>query len=235
MTVPETGRLDITTELGKLLVQPGEICVIQRGIGFKVELPDGPSRGYIAEVFQSRFIIPGLGPIGANGLALPEHFQHPVAWYEDTDEDWEIVHKFMGKTFSCGLGHSPFNVVGWQGNFVPYKYNLSNFNVINSVSYAHIDPCIFTVLTCQTLDAGVAVLDFVIFPRRWSVQEDSFRPPYYHRNIMSEYMGLIYGKYEAKINVWLQFTVLIVCNNIHMTGISSRWRDVAFNNDTSWS
>jgi len=201
--VPEKAELLITTECGKLRVKPKEICVIPRGIKFNVAFADESetfARGYISEVYAGHFVIPDLGPIGANGLANPRDFLHPVAWYEDRDDgiNYEIIQKFQNQYFSAKCTYSPFDVVAWHGNYVPYKYDLTLFNVVNSVSYDHLDPCIFTVLTCQTLEKGTAVLDFVIFPPRWSVQEHSFRPPYYHRNTMNEYMGLIEGKYEAK-------------------------------------
>nr|CAG4716728.1 unnamed protein product [Naegleria fowleri] len=201
--VPEQGELLITTECGKLRVKPKEICVIPRGIKFSVAFAlenETFARGYMSEVYSGHFVIPDLGPIGANGLANPRDFLHPVAWYEDRDQDvtFEIIQKFQNQYFVAKCAHSPFDVVAWHGNYAPYKYDLRLFNVINSVSYDHLDPCIFTVLTCQTLEKGTAVLDFVIFPPRWSVQEHSFRPPYYHRNTMNEYMGLIEGKYEAK-------------------------------------
>ncbi|KDO30165.1 homogentisate 1,2-dioxygenase [Saprolegnia parasitica CBS 223.65] len=197
LIVPQEGALKITTEMGKLLVSPHEICVIQRGIRFTVDL-DGPARGYILEVYNRHFILPDLGPIGANGLANPRDFEHPVAWYEDRDVEYTVVTKFAGKMFLAGMQFSPFNVVAWHGNYVPYKYNLDHFCTMNSVNYDHPDPSIYTVLTCQTDEPGVAVADFVIFPPRWMVQEKTFRPPYYHRNHMSEFMGMVYGHYDAK-------------------------------------
>lgn len=197
LIVPQMGTLKITTEFGKLHVKPNEIAVIQQGMRFSVDI-DEPSRGYILEVFGRHFCLPELGPIGANGLANPRDFLTPVAWYEDNDVQYEIVGKYQGKLFICEQDHSPFDVVAWFGNYVPYKYDLTNFMVINSVSFDHCDPSIFTVLTCQSDIKGTAIADFVIFPPRWSVQEHTFRPPYYHRNCMAEFMGLIYGKYEAK-------------------------------------
>jgi len=198
LIVPQTGTLNITTEFGKISAAPNEICVIQQGMRFNVEITE-PSRGYILEVFDGHFKLPDLGPIGANGLANRRDFLAPVAWFEDRDgEQFEIISKYQGALFVATQVHSPFDVVAWHGNYVPYKYNLANFNVINSVSFDHCDPSIFTVLTCPSLKPGTAIADFVIFPPRWSVQEHTFRPPYYHRNCMSEFMGLIYGKYEAK-------------------------------------
>ncbi|KAG8235140.1 hypothetical protein J437_LFUL012337 [Ladona fulva] len=164
------------------------------------------SRGYILEVFDGHFVLPNLGPIGANGLANPRDFLTPVAWFEDRElgrdsngkGKYTIIGKFQGELFKAQQEHSPFDVVAWHGNYAPYKYDLANFMVINAVQYDHADPSIFTVLTCPSTKPGVAIADFVIFPPRWSVQEHTFRPPYYHRNCMSEFMGLIKGNYEAK-------------------------------------
>ncbi|KYN18225.1 Homogentisate 1,2-dioxygenase [Trachymyrmex cornetzi] len=197
LIVPQLGTLQITTEFGKIRCEPNEICVIQQGMRFSMTV-FGPSRGYILEVFDNHFQLPELGPIGANGLANPRDFQTPVAWYEDREIDYEIICKYQGKLFVANQGHSPFDVIAWHGNYVPYKYDLNRFMIINSVSFDHCDPSIFTVLTCPTNKPGTAAADFVIFPPRWSVQEHTFRPPYYHRNCMSEFMGLIKGHYEAK-------------------------------------
>lgn len=195
--VPQQGTLDIQTELGWLEVNPGEIAIIPRGVVFKVNL-DGPSRGYILEVYSGHFKIPDLGPIGANMLANPRDFLAPVAAYEEVEGDWTLVNKYQGQLFAASKDHSPFNVVAWHGNYAPYKYDLSLFAAVNSVTFDHPDPSIFTVLTCQTMEPGVAVADFVIFPPRWGVAEHTFRPPWYHRNTMNEFMGLIKGMYEAK-------------------------------------
>lgn len=198
LIVPQLGPLDITTEFGRIYVKPNEICVIPQGVRFSVAL-EGPSRGYILEVYDGHFRLPDLGPIGANGLANPRDFLSPTAHFEDRLVDgYRIVSKFQGALFVATQGHSPFDVVAWHGNYVPYKYDLARFMVINSVSFDHCDPSIFTVLTCPSNRPGTAIADFVIFPPRWSVQEHTFRPPYYHRNCMSEFMGLIFGRYEAK-------------------------------------
>ncbi|XP_065838067.1 homogentisate 1,2-dioxygenase-like [Oscarella lobularis] len=199
LIVPQQGVLKITTEFGKMQVTLNEICVIQQGMRFSVDV-SGPSRGYILEVFNGHFRLPDLGPIGANGLAYPRDFLTPVACFEDRSppSGYTVVSKFQGSLFACTQAHSPFDVVGWHGNYVPYKYDLANFMTVNAVSFDHADPSIFTVLTCPSPKPGVAVADFVIFPPRWSVQEHTFRPPYYHRNCMSEFMGLICGRYEAK-------------------------------------
>ena len=198
LIVPEMGRIGILTELGAIQAGPGEVAVIPRGVRFKVELADGQARGYICENYGAQFRLPDLGPIGANGLANPRDFETPVAWFEEKDEACEIVQKFGGNLWSCETDHSPLDVVAWHGNYAPYKYDLRRFNTIGSISFDHPDPSIFTVLTSPSGDAGVANCDFVIFPDRWLVGEDTFRPPWYHRNTMSEYMGLIYGQYDAK-------------------------------------
>jgi len=198
LIVPQKGTLAIKTEFGKMLVEPEEICVIQQGIKFSIDIEE-ESRGYILEVYDSHFVLPNLGPIGANGLANPRDFLTPVAVYEDIEiPTYQVVNKFQGQLFVALQEHSPFDVVAWHGNYAPYKYDLRKFVVINSVSVDHCDPSIFTVLTCPSMKPGVAIADFVIFPPRWSVQENTFRPPYYHRNCMSEFMGLITGTYEAK-------------------------------------
>ncbi|KAK6618616.1 hypothetical protein RUM43_013007 [Polyplax serrata] len=198
LIVPQQGSLKITTEFGKLVVHPNEIFVIQQGMKFNVAV-SGPSRGYILEVYNDHFRLPNLGPIGANGLANPRDFLTPVAWFEDLDvPGYKVVSKYQGVFFQALQNHSPFDVVAWHGNYVPYKYDLDKFMVINATQFDHCDPSIFTVLTCTSSKPGTAIADFVIFPPRWAVQEHTFRPPYYHRNCMSEFMGLIKGNYEAK-------------------------------------
>jgi homogentisate 1,2-dioxygenase len=199
LLVPQQGVMDLQTEMGWMRVSPGEIAVVQRGIVFSVH-PVGEEglRGYVCEMYAGHFRLPDLGPIGANGLANPRDFQTPVAAYEERACDFAVLSKFQGVLFTARKDHSPYNVVAWHGNYAPYKYDLALFNTMNTVSYDHADPSIFTVLTCPTNTPGVAALDFVIFPSRWSVAEHTFRPPYFHRNCMSEYMGLIRGVYDAK-------------------------------------
>uniref|UniRef100_A0A8C6VSR4 Homogentisate 1,2-dioxygenase n=2 Tax=Nothobranchius furzeri TaxID=105023 RepID=A0A8C6VSR4_NOTFU len=199
LIVPQQGEILVTTEFGKMMVEPNEICVIQQGMRFSVDV-FGETRGYILEVYGAHFELPDLGPIGANGLANPRDFLYPVAWYEDrkVPTGYTVINKYQGKLFACQQDFSPFNVVAWHGNYAPYKYNLKNFMVINCVAFDHADPSIFTVLTAKSTKPGVAVADFVIFPPRWGVADHTFRPPYYHRNCMSEFMGLIEGHYEAK-------------------------------------
>ncbi len=198
LLVPEHGTLSVTTEMGKLEVPSGYVAVIQRGIRFSVDVPSTGARGYVCEVFDGHFVLPPLGAIGANGLSNPRDFQTPVAWYEDRDEPCTCFVKYCDSLWSYPVDHSPFDVVAWHGNYAPYRYNLANFCAVNTVTYDHLDPSIFCVLTAQTAVAGTACCDFVIFPPRWMVAEGTFRPPYYHRNLMSEFMGNIRGAYEAK-------------------------------------
>jgi homogentisate 1,2-dioxygenase len=198
LVVAEKHRIRFLTELGIIEIGAGQVCCIPRGLRFRVELPEGYARGYICENYGAQFRLPDLGPIGANGLANARDFETPFAWFEDKDGPQEIVQKFGGNLWSSEIDHSPCDVVAWHGSYAPYKYDLRRFNTIGSISFDHPDPSIFTVLTSASGDAGVANCDFVIFPDRWLVGEDTFRPPWYHRNTMSEYMGLIYGAYDAK-------------------------------------
>ncbi|MFT5134850.1 MAG: homogentisate 1,2-dioxygenase [Gammaproteobacteria bacterium] len=198
LIVPQQGAFKAHTECGILEIKPGEICVIPRGIKFRVVLPDGPSRGYVCENYGAMLQLPERGPVGSDGYANDRDFLTPVAAYEDREGDYELVNKFMGNLYRCDIGHSPLDVVAWLGTAAPYKYDLSRFNTMNTVTYDHPDPSIFTVLTSQSDTAGVANVDFVIFPPRWVVSENTFRPPWYHRNLMSEFMGLITGMYDAK-------------------------------------
>jgi homogentisate 1,2-dioxygenase len=198
LIVPQAGRLRIATELGVLELMPLEIAVIPRGLRFKVELLDAHARGYVCENFGAAFRLPDLGPIGSNGLARARDFQTPVAAYEDIEGRFELVTKFMGSLWSATLDHSPLDVVAWHGNNAPCKYDLRRFNTIGSISYDHPDPSIFLVLQSQSDTPGVDDVDFVIFPPRWLAMTDTFRPPWFHRNVASEFMGLIVGKYDAK-------------------------------------
>ncbi|EEH17396.2 homogentisate 1,2-dioxygenase [Paracoccidioides brasiliensis Pb03] len=192
------------TEFGHLLVRPNEICVIPRGVKYRVTLPSGPVRGYICELYQGHFQLPELGPIGSNCLANARDFQAPTASFIDDEgkcnnlKGWSILSKFNNSLFIARQKHTPFDVVAWHGTYYPYKYDLGRFNTIGSISYDHPDPSIFTVLTGPSDHAGTAIADFVIFPPRWLVAEGTFRPPWYHRNTMSEFMGLICGDYDAK-------------------------------------
>ncbi len=198
LIVPQLGRLRLATELGVIEIEPQEIAVLPRGLRFRVELMDAGARGYVCENFGAPLRLPDLGPIGANGLANPRDFLTPTASYEDRDGDFELLAKFGGRLWSAGIGHSPLDVVAWHGNHVPYKYDLRRFNTLGSISYDHPDPSIFLVLQSISDTAGVDDLDFVVFPPRWLVMEDTFRPPWFHRNVASEFMGLIEGVYDSK-------------------------------------
>lgn len=198
LIVPQLGRLRLVTELGLLDIEPQEIAVLPRGLRFSVQLLDATARGYVCENHGCALRLPELGPIGSNGLANPRDFLVPGAWFEERDEPVTLVQKFLGELWATQLDHSPFDVVGWHGNNVPYKYDLRRFNTIGTVSYDHPDPSIFTVLTSPGAVHGQANIDFVIFPPRWMVAENTFRPPWFHRNLMNEFMGLIEGAYDAK-------------------------------------
>jgi homogentisate 1,2-dioxygenase len=196
--VPQIGGIEILTEMGRLEVSPSEVAVVPRGVKFQVNPLSKSCRGYIAENYGSPLRLPYLGPIGANGLAQPRDFQAPKAQFHEEEGVFELLCKFDGTFWKTKLNHNPLDVVAWHGNYYPYRYDLKKFNTINTVSFDHPDPSIFTVLTSPSEIPGTANLDFVIFPPRWMVAEKTFRPPYYHRNIMSEFMGLIHGVYDAK-------------------------------------
>jgi homogentisate 1,2-dioxygenase len=196
--IPREGALELQTELGRLEVAPGSIAIVPRGIKVRVVLLEGSASGYVAENYGVPLRLPELGPIGANGLASPRDFEAPGAWFEDRDESTQVIQKYLGRLWTTTLDHSPLDVVAWHGNYAPYRYDLSRFNVIGTVSFDHPDPSIFTVLTSPSNVPGRANVDFVIFPPRWMVAEDTFRPPWFHRNVMSEAMGLISGAYDAK-------------------------------------
>jgi homogentisate 1,2-dioxygenase len=198
LLVPQLGALRVATELGVLEAGPGEIVVLPRGLRFRVDLAGATARGYVCENYGAAFRLPELGPIGANGLANARDFLAPTAAFEDREGRFELIAKFGGTLWSAPLGHSPLDVVAWHGNNTPFKYDLARFNTINTVSYDHPDPSIFTVLTSPSDTPGTANVDFVIFPPRWMVAEETFRPPWFHRNVMSEYMGLVYGEYDAR-------------------------------------
>ncbi|KAJ9142343.1 Homogentisate-dioxygenase [Pleurostoma richardsiae] len=211
LIVPQEGVLDIRTELGWLLVRPLEICVVPRGVRYQVRLPSGPARGYALELYQGHFALPELGPIGSNGLANARDFQAPVACFSEDHgatalegggggggNEYIVTAKFNNRLFEAQQPHTPFDVVAWHGNYSPFKYDLGRFNTVGSISFDHPDPSIFTVLTAPFDRPGTAVADFVVFPPRWLVGEDTFRPPWYHRNNASEFMGLVAGGYDAK-------------------------------------
>jgi homogentisate 1,2-dioxygenase len=198
LIVAQDGKLRFRTEFGRIDIEPGEICIIPRGVVFRVELPAGPARAYVCENYGGAFTLPDRGPIGANCLANPRDFLTPVAAYEDRQEASELFVKWGGELYVTDLAASPLDVVAWHGNYAPYKYDLRRFSPVGAISFDHPDPSIFSVLTAPSETHGTANVDFVIFPERWAVAENTFRPPWYHRNIMSEFMGLVYGVYDAK-------------------------------------
>ncbi len=198
LIVPWEGALSMFTELGRMDVAPGEIALVPRGVKFRVAIAGATARGYVCENYGASFRLPDLGPIGSNGLAAARHFLAPAAAFEDVDEPTQVVARFGGHFWSTTLDHSPLDVVAWHGNYHPYKYDLARFNAMNTVGFDHADPSIFTVLTSPSDSRGVANVDFAIFPPRWTVAEHTFRPPYFHRNVMSEFMGLVKGEYDAK-------------------------------------
>jgi homogentisate 1,2-dioxygenase len=198
LIVAQSGQLRFFTEFGIIEIEPGEICVIPRGIMFRCELVGGPARAYVCENYGGAFTLPERGPIGANCLANRRDFLTPVAAYEVDERPSQLFVKWCGDLFVTAIAQSPLDVVAWHGNYYPYKYDLRRYAAVGSISYDHPDPSIFTVLTSPSGEPGTANIDFVIFPERWMVAENTFRPPWYHRNIMSEFMGLIYGVYDAK-------------------------------------
>jgi homogentisate 1,2-dioxygenase len=198
LIVPQLGRLRLATELGTIALAPCELGVIPRGVRFRVELPDGEARGYVCENYGAAFRLPDLGPIGSNGLANPRDFLTPVARYEDVRRPCELLARFQGRLWSAPMDHSPLNVVAWHGNCAPYKYDLRRFNAIGSISFDHPDPSIFLVLQSASDTPGVDAIDVVVFPPRILAMEDTFRPPWFHRNVASEFMGLVHGVYDAK-------------------------------------
>lgn len=196
--VPYQGRIQLWTEFGLLEIGPGKIAVIPRGVYFKLEVLEHTAQGYLCENGGSPLTLPELGLIGSNGLAHPRHFIYPDAAFETSPNKVHLICKYQQQLWIAQSNHSPLNVVAWHGNYAPYSYDLSLFNTINTVSFDHLDPSIFTVLTSASDNPGMAHFDFVIFPPRWMVAEHTFRPPYYHRNVMNELMGLIQGEYDAK-------------------------------------
>ena len=198
MIVPEFGEIFLFTEMGRMPVLPGHIAVVPRGMMVKVQLSSEAARGYLCENYGAKFTLPDRGPIGANCLANPRDFKTPVAAFEDLETPHELVIKWCGGFHRTALAQSPLDVVAWHGNYTPYCYDLATFSPVGAIAFDHPDPSIFTVLTAPSATPGTANIDFVIFPERWAVAEDTFRPPWYHRNIMSEFMGLIKGQYDAK-------------------------------------
>ncbi|KUJ10415.1 putative homogentisate 1,2-dioxygenase [Mollisia scopiformis] len=199
LIIPQVGRLGIQTELGRMIVRVGEVCVIQAGIRFKVSLPDGPARGYIQEIFGTHYELPELGPVGSNGLAHPRDFETPSASFDIDSSEWKIILKLTGKLFSYTQNHTPFDVVAWHGNYAPYKYDLSKFNAIACGMKEQLDPTVYTVLMAKSKIPGVYLSEFAVFTPKWLNTQDTFRPPYYHRNMATEIGGLIYGKYRGSV------------------------------------
>ena len=198
LVVPQEGRLRFCTELGVIDLAPQEIAIIPRGLVYRVEVLEGPCRGFVCENYGQKFELPGRGPIGANCLANPRDFKAPVAAYEDREVPSTLTIKWCGQFHETQIAQSPLDVVAWHGNYAPYKYDLSTYCPVGAVLFDHPDPSIFTVLTAPSGVPGTANIDFVLFRERWMVAENTFRPPWYHKNIMSELMGNIYGQYDAK-------------------------------------
>jgi homogentisate 1,2-dioxygenase len=197
LIMPQEGRLDIQTEFGRLMVRPGELVVIQAGIRFKVILPDSIARGYVKEIFGAHFELPELGPIGSNGMAMTRDFEHPLAGFDVDQSSWKIVCKLAGELFEYEQDHTPFDVVAWHGNYVPYKYDMQKFVNSATCDKDQSDPSIYCVLTAKSKIAGVALTELLVFTPRWSVPENTFRPPYYHRNVCTELMGMVYGTWHG--------------------------------------
>ncbi|RLL62948.1 homogentisate 1,2-dioxygenase [Paenirhodobacter hankyongi] len=198
LVVPQEGRLRFCTELGVIDLEPKEIAILPRGLVYRVEVLEGPARGFVCENYGQKFDLPGRGPIGANCLANPRDFKCPVAAYEDREARSRVVIKWCGTFHETWIDHSPLDVVAWHGNYCAYKYDLRTYSPVGAILFDHPDPSIFTVLTAPSGQEGTANIDFVLFRERWMVAEHSFRPPWYHKNIMSELMGNIYGIYDAK-------------------------------------
>ncbi|EER04290.1 Homogentisate 1,2-dioxygenase, putative [Perkinsus marinus ATCC 50983] len=202
MFLPRENVLKIRTELGVLRGGPREMILIPKGIKFTVDKANsGRAKGYFLENYGAPFKIPDLGPIGiTSGLAHPRHFRAPTASTVENRGASELISKFSGRMYLSKLNKTPYDVVGWYGNYYPTVYDLGLFMAINTVTYDHPDPSIGVVLQSPSLSyaPGTANIDFVIFPPRWLTAENTFRPPWFHRNVMSEFMGLLYGGYDAK-------------------------------------
>ena len=191
LVVPQEGALRVQTELGWLLVSPGEILILPRGIRFRVELPDGRARGFVGELFNGHYRLPERGLVGANGLADERHFRAPVASFEDLEAPYEIVHKQGGDLWRTTVNASPFDVVAWHGRYAPFKFDLMDFNAYWGANWDHSDPSILTVLTSPHDDHGRNAVDFAVFRGRWDATQDTFRPPYMHRNSAVEFNAVI--------------------------------------------
>lgn len=201
LIMPQEGRLDIKTEFGSMMVRPGELAVIQAGIRFRVTLPDGVARGYVQEIFGSHYELPELGPLGSNGMAMPRDFEHPLASFDVDQTTWTIICKLGGQLFEYEQDHTPFDVVAWHGNYVPYKYAMEKFINSATVDREQSDPSIYCVLMAKSKVQGVALTELLVFTPRWSVPSNTFRPPYYHRNVCTELMGMVYGKWHGSATI----------------------------------
>ncbi|WP_179379959.1 homogentisate 1,2-dioxygenase [Jannaschia marina] len=198
LVVPQQGRLRFATELGTIDLAPQEIAILPRGLVYRVEVLEGPCRGFVCENYGQKFALPERGPIGANCMANRRDFKTPVAAFEDRNAPSTVTVKWGGRFHVTEIGHSPLDVVAWHGNYAPVKYDLNTYCPVGAVLFDHPDPSIFTLLTAPSGVPGTANIDFVLFRDRWMVAEDTFRPPWYHKNVMSELMGNIHGQYDAK-------------------------------------
>lgn len=227
LILPQEGRLNIQTELGWMMVRPGELVVIQAGIRFRVLLPDGPVRGYIQEIFGAHYDLPELGPVGSNGMALPRDFESPVASFNVDESSWEIIYKLAGSMHICRQNHTPFDVVAWHGNLVPYKYAIEKFVNMANANKDQADPTIYCVLTAKSKTPGVSLSDFLVFTEKWITASDTFRPPYYHRNMSTEIMGLIYGTYGGSSHVLEPGGLSYEASYMPHGETYERWRDMS--------
>lgn len=214
LVIPQSGALDIQTELGRLVVRQNEIAVIPRNVRYRVCLPEGkPCRGYVCELYQGHFRLPDLGVIGSTGLANVRDFQVPKAFVDATvhshlgttqapgpgaptgvdDGEWSIVARLVGNLWHCTQAHTPFDVVGWHGTCYPFKYDLARFCALGNLVFDEHDPSLFVVLTARHHGAEptTAVVDFAVIPPRWMAARDTNWLPYFHRNTMQEFFGPI--------------------------------------------
>lgn len=192
LVLPQQGRLIALTEFGALEVEPGEVLLLPRGLRVSILVPDGEAQGYAAEIFAGHFQLPERGPIGANGLVDERHFRGPTPYYEDRlAPGFRMTHKFGGALSEATQDHSPFDVVGWHGAYLPLAYRFSAFSPVSNTAFDHTDPSAFTVLSAALDEEGANALDLVVFPARWDPTEHTFKPPYFHRNVTTEINGII--------------------------------------------
>jgi len=195
--VPQLGRVELQTELGPLAVEPGHIGVVPRGIKVRVSTAAKLASGWLHENYGQAFTLPDPGITGPNTSALARDFVYPSAQPED-DAPTAIIVKTGGRFLATSIDRTPLDVVAWRGNYAPYRYDLRQFSPLGAVLFDHPDPSLGTVLTSPSDLVGTANVDLVVFRERWVVAEDTFRPPWFHSNTMSEFMGLIDGSYDAK-------------------------------------